>query len=188
MSRRQPSRAIAAIAVALLLGGVLARNTPGLAGLFGTLAPLVAVLGTSWTARRTTGSEARGWQWIAAGSGAHLLGRVVWDYYALVARVPPPFPSLADLGFLALYPCLAMGLRGLLPARLPGRPQPTVVLDATLVTFTAAALTYELPVAPLLERGGAFLPLATSVAWAAIGIVVLWSLSLQVVRHRHLVL
>src|SRR5262245_45302210 len=188
MSRTQPSRALAAIAVALVAGSVFARQPAVLAAVCGTLAALVAVAATGWAARRATGAERRAWEWIAAGCAAHLLGRLVWDYYQIVLRVQPPFPSLADLGYLALYPCLAVGLRGLLPARLPGRPQPTVALDATLVTFTAAALTYELLVAPLLARGGAFLPLATSVAWAAIGIVVLWSLSLQVVRHRHLVL
>ncbi|HUL03651.1 MAG TPA: ATP-binding protein [Gemmatimonadales bacterium] len=188
MSRRQPSHALAAIAVALVAGSVLARRAPVVAAVCWTLLAVVAVLSAAWAARRTSGAERRGWQWIAAGCAAHLAGRLVWDYYELGARVPPPFPSLADPGYLALYPCFAVGLQSLLPARLPGRQQPTVILDATLVTFTAAALTYELLLAPLLDIGGARLPLATSIAWAAIGVVVLWALSLQLVRQRSLVL
>jgi PAS domain S-box-containing protein len=188
MSRKHPSQALAVIAVALLAGSILARHSPVITAACSTLVAFVAVFSTAWAARRTSGSERRGWRWIAAGCGAQLLGRLVWDYYELGVRVSPPFPSLADLGYLASYPCFALGLRSLLPARAPGRTQPATVLDAILVTFTAAALTYELLLAPLIEHGGALLPLAASIAWAAIAVVVLWVLGLQLVRQRSMVL
>jgi len=194
MSRREPSRALVAVALAVLAGDVLAyalgspdpaRRT-ALAALAGTLSALVAVVCAGWAARRTTGAERRGWRWIAAGCAAHLAGQLVRDFYAVAQHVPAPFPSIADLGYLALYPSLAVGLWHLSPPRAPGRTQPTVALDAALVTFAAAAVTYELLVAPLIDRGGALLPLLASLAWACSAVAVSWGLLVQLVRRRAL--
>src|SRR5262245_66384127 len=96
MSRTQPSRALAAIAVALVAGSVFARQPAVLAAVCGTLAALVAVAATGWAARRATGAERRAWEWIAAGCAGHLLGRVVCGYEQIGLRVRPPFPSFAD--------------------------------------------------------------------------------------------
>jgi PAS domain S-box-containing protein len=195
MSRREPSPALVAIALAVLAGDVfgyaLGSPDPGrrtaFAALAGTLSALLAVVAAAGAARRTTGAARRGWRWIAAGCAAHLAGQLVWDLYAVVfLRVPPPFPSIADLGYLALYPSLAVGLWHLSPPRAPGRTQPTVALDAALVTFAAAAVTYELLVAPLIDRGGggALLPLLASLAWACSAVAVSWGLLVQLVRRR----
>ena len=44
------------------------------------------------------------WALFAASSFAWGVGEAVWCYYALFKNIPVPFPSLADVGFLAAVP------------------------------------------------------------------------------------
>ena len=44
------------------------------------------------------------------------LGQMIFTYYELVLHRAPPFPSLADIGYLIEYPFLLSGIL-LLPAR-----------------------------------------------------------------------
>ena len=50
------------------------------------------------------------WALLGASSFAWGAGEVVWCYYALIKNVPVPFPSLADVGFLAAVPFAVAGL------------------------------------------------------------------------------
>lgn len=135
-------------------------------------------------ARRAKGEERRAWHWIAVGCGSFLLGQMVWNYYELWLRMRPPYPSLADLGFLGIYPCFILAMRDLFHPLPDRRTDPEVALDAGLVTFTAAALAYEFLLDPILRTGGGVLPITTSVAWACGGVAVLWVILRQMVRRR----
>jgi len=149
-----------------------------------TWSALLAIACCAFAARRAEGEERRAWRWIALGCGSFLLGQLAWSYYELWRRVPPPYPSLADLGFLGIYPCLIVAVQDLLHLQPHRHPDPEVALDAGLVTFTTAALGYEFLLSPILQAGGGVLPVATSVAWACGGVAVLWVILRQMVRRR----
>jgi len=73
------------------------------------------------------------WALLAASSFAWGAGEVVWCFYALIKNVPVPFPSLADVGFLAAVPLAIAGL--LLYPRGPRRRVARVreVLDGCII-------------------------------------------------------
>jgi hypothetical protein len=111
------------------------------------------------------------------------LGQAVWSYYELVLRRPLPLPSWSDACFLAIYPCLLLGL-----LRLPGRPlsparRTRVLLDGLLVMVTAAAVSwYFLLGLTLLATAGT--PLRTLVGAAyPLGDLVLLSCLLLLGTH-----
>jgi hypothetical protein len=149
-----------------------------------TWSALFAVVCCELAAGRARGEERRAWRWIAAGCASFLLGQLVWNYYELVLRVPPPYPSLADLGYLGIYPCFYVAVQDLLHLQPHRHPDPDVALDAGLVTFTAAALAYEFLLAPILQTGDGILAITTSIAWACGGVAVLWVILRQMVRRR----
>ena len=186
------SRPLAAIAVGSLvvcvvvyaLGPADRWHRAVIADASWTWCALFAVLCSAFAARRAQGDERHAWRWIGAGCASFLLGQLVWNYYELLRNVRPPYPSLADLGFLGIYPCFIVAVQDLLRLQPHRRPDPEVALDAGLVTFTAAALAYELLLAPILQTHEAVLPLAASLAWACGGVAVLWVILRQMVRRR----
>ncbi|WP_380166760.1 diguanylate cyclase domain-containing protein [Jannaschia sp. R86511] len=71
------------------------------------LAPGLAAALSLRAARRSSGRDRTLWRWLAAACAAWFGGQAVWSLYELVLRVPPPFPSPADVGYL-LFPVLAV--------------------------------------------------------------------------------
>jgi PAS domain S-box-containing protein len=123
------------------------------------------------------------WRWLGAGAALFCVGQLVWTYYALVRRAEPPYPSLADVGYLGLYGCFLVAFVQLVRTQ-PRRPQdPELVLDTTLVTLTAGVLAYEFLLKRLFEAAGAVLPLLTSVAWSVAGIAVLWLMLVELLHY-----
>ncbi len=65
----------------------------------------------SWRAARLSSDSGRiAWYLFAAGCASWFLGMVFWDYRELWLGQIIPFPSLADVGFLAMAPLFAGGL------------------------------------------------------------------------------
>jgi diguanylate cyclase (GGDEF)-like protein len=92
------------------------------------------------------------WWALAAGATAWSLGNVYWT--VAVSHDPtPPFPSLADGGYLAFYPaayvCLGLELR-----RSVQRLPLSLWLDGIVGGITVAALGAALVVAPILAAVG----------------------------------
>ena len=83
------------------LAANLAYNAIGLAS---TIGILVGV-------RLHRPSRPSVWYLFAAGQAASVLGDVVWEIYFYVLH-QEPYPSLADVFYLASYPLLAAGLTG----------------------------------------------------------------------------
>ena len=59
---------------------------------------------------RFSGRERASWMFIGLGITAWGVGMVVWSYYELGLGQETPFPSFADLGYLALPPLMFIGL------------------------------------------------------------------------------
>jgi diguanylate cyclase (GGDEF)-like protein len=90
----------------------------------------------------------RVWSWpIAGGITAFGAGDVVYTGY-ITHLHPEPFPSVADIGFLALYPLVALGLLTLV-RRGTGTVRRSVLLDG-LVAFLGVAAVAGAFTAPLI--------------------------------------
>ena len=188
------ARVVFSIAVASLVAMVLLyafppsdRRTLALsADLCWTWAAAFAAVACVASSRRVTTSEQRrAWRWIAAGCASFLAGQMVWNYYDLVRGAPPPYPSLADVGYLGIYACVIGGLRTLVLGQPLRRTDPELVLDTVLVTFVVGALAYEYLLEPLLIGGAPVSPfgLVTSIGWSVGAVAVLWMILIQMLRR-----
>src|SRR6266516_3421182 len=188
------ARVVFSIAVASLVAMVLLyafppcdRRTVALsADLCWTWAAAFAAVACVAASRRVTTSEQRrAWRWIAAGCASFLAGQMVWNYYDLVRGAPPPYPSLADVGYLGIYACVIGGLRTLVLGQPLRRTDPELVLDTVLVTFVVGALAYEYLLEPLLIGGAPVSPfgLVTSIGWSIGAVAVLWMILIQMLRR-----
>jgi PAS domain S-box-containing protein len=149
-----------------------------------TWTALYALLCSGVAARRHPDRERRrAWAWISAGCALFLGGQLVWNRYELLRGVAPPYPSLADVGFLGVYVCFLVGLARLLRTSRVREFDVELLLDTTLVTLTAGALVYAFLLKPLFEAGGTLPALLTSVAWSVGGIAVLWLILVELLRY-----
>jgi PAS domain S-box-containing protein len=144
-----------------------------------------AVLCCALAARRTRDTVRRTWIWIGTGATSFFAGQLVWSYYELVRGINPPYPSLADVGYLGIYVCLILGVTTLVRGQPKRRADPELILDTVLVTFTVGALIYEFFLAPLITVGASrsVIALWTSVGWSIGGIAVLWVVLIQMLRR-----
>jgi PAS domain S-box-containing protein len=188
----RPARLLAAIA-ALSFAGILLlyafppHDRPTLALVTDLCWIWASAYGASccvFAARRITHpAERRTWLWIGAGCACFLAGQLIWTYYDVVRAAPPPFPSLADVGYLSTYICFGIGVTTLLRDQPIRRADLELILDTVLVTFIAGALAYELLLKPLFDAGGSLLALLASIAWSIGGIAVLWIVLVQMLRR-----
>src|SRR3712207_5841328 len=97
----------------------------------------------------------RRWAPVLLGMGilSWVLGQAIFTYYEWALRQPPPLPSLADVGYLSVYPFFLLGIL-LLPAR------PVLVASRTrlaldgLMTMTAAVtFSWYFVLGPVVQQG-----------------------------------
>jgi diguanylate cyclase (GGDEF)-like protein len=96
------------------------------------------------------------WFWILF-AVAHLcwvFGGASRAYYEVGLQVAAPYPSVADIGPLAYLGFAFVGLLLLVPQRVSRRtPGGTLLFDVVLFAVTAAAVCWELIIAPSYESG-----------------------------------
>lgn len=74
------------------------------------LAALAAAGACALTASRSDGKLRRGWALLAASAAAWCAGEIIWCVYDVGLGIASPFPSLADVGFLAAVPLAIAGV------------------------------------------------------------------------------
>ena len=74
------------------------------------LAALAAAGACALTASRSDGKLRRGWALLAASAAAWCAGEIIWTIYDVGLGIESPFPSLADVGFLAAVPLAIAGV------------------------------------------------------------------------------
>src|SRR5215204_3427729 len=87
--------------------------------------------GTSEAPVGTAVTRGRRWAPLLLGLGilSWVLGQMIFTYYEWVLGLPPPLPSIADVGYLSVYPFLLLGIL-LLPARpIPVASRTRIALD-----------------------------------------------------------
>jgi len=92
----------------LLLGpqGVTAVDDIGEA-----VAAALASAACAWASTRSTGKDRWAWALMSISTGLWAAGEVAWSYFEVGLRIPTPYPSLADVGFLAAVPFAFLGIR-----------------------------------------------------------------------------
>ena len=150
------------LATLLSVAFVVVLHAPGLSPFSVTvisnggqlLAAIAAAAGCAVAASRRTGRRQHAWWLLSAGTGSWAGGQAVWSYYEVVLDREVPFPSLADIGFLA-FPLVAgaglviwMGSRSdELVAR--GRD----VMDGAIIAASLLVLSWVTVMATVVEQG-----------------------------------
>jgi serine phosphatase RsbU (regulator of sigma subunit) len=82
-----------------------------------------------------------------------VFGQMVFTYYEWVLRQPPPLPSLADVGYLSVYPFLLLGIL-LLPARpVPVASRTRLALDGLMIMTAAVTFSWYFILGPVMQQG-----------------------------------
>lgn len=153
------STAVAVVHLALPLGTTRAVVYQAVC-LFAVIAALVGI-------RRNLPSLRAPWYLLTAGIALMTCGDFLWSWYDVVLGVDP-YPSLADVLYLASYPFLGAGL--LLLARARGSERhPTAAIDSLLVSIGLGLVAWVGLIAPALADPT--LDLASTVVGAAYPVV-----------------
>jgi diguanylate cyclase (GGDEF)-like protein len=170
--------AAAGASVALDVGRLVfhvggARATRYLSDLAGIGAVTVAAVACCLARQRSEGRSRRAFSFLFASTLMFALGEYTWGFYELALRRQVPFPSVADLGFLAGYPLAAAATISFpaVPLRLSS-PLRTV-LDAVIITMSLFYLGWALVLGPTYRAaGGSPLERATGLAYPVADILI----------------
>src|SRR5215218_8042728 len=100
----------------------------------------------------TTGQR---WAPVLLGLGiiSWVLGQALFTYYEWVLRQPPPLPSLADIGYLSVYPFFLLGIL-LLPSRpVPVAARTRLALDGLMIMTAAVTFSWYFILGPVMQQG-----------------------------------
>jgi diguanylate cyclase (GGDEF)-like protein len=100
--------AVVVVAVLLVLPGTPWQDDTLAENLIALVAPVLAAACAWWRRARSTGRHRRSWTALAAGVTCWAVGDTVWTW--LQAAGISPFPSPADLAYLAFGPLVCVGL------------------------------------------------------------------------------
>jgi signal transduction histidine kinase len=111
-----------------------------------------------------------GWALLALGTLLFCAGDSLWDYSAWFGTNELPFPSVADVVYLAAYPALAVGVLLLFPWRRAGLGY---VLDAAVLAAAAAGVIWFVLIHPVVESVDNELGRVVSVAYPTMDFLLL---------------
>src|ERR687893_694295 len=99
----------------------------------------------------------RGQRWapvlLGLGIISWVLGQAIFTYYEWVLDQPPPLPSIADVGYLSVYPFLLLGIL-LLPARpIPVASRTRIALDGLMIMTAAVTFSWYFILGPVMQQG-----------------------------------
>src|SRR5205807_7315167 len=87
------------------------------------------------------------WYLLAFGQALFISGDVITYNYPKLFGTEIPFPSVGDIFYLAVYPCLVTGILLLIRRRRPGKDRDSLI-DSLIITIGAGILSWEFLVAP----------------------------------------
>jgi diguanylate cyclase (GGDEF)-like protein/PAS domain S-box-containing protein len=137
------------------------------------------------TARWSTPQHRRMWKLLGASALSWGSGQAAWTWYETVLGRDVPFPSLADVGYLAAVPLAAAALLSLPFAAqsLAGRVRQ--VLDGLMIAASLLLVSWVLVLSPLFRAGSeGIIPQAISLAYPIGDVVVGTIVLVMVARAR----
>jgi hypothetical protein len=153
----------------VVIGGP--RLTDGVDDVGELIAALAATVACLFAAAHVSSRPGR-WVMLGASAFSWAAGEVVWTYYDLVRGVQVPFPSFADVGFLAAVPLAVAGL--LLFPSTPRRAADRVqgILDGCIIAGSMLFASWVTVLGPLYRaHHGSVLKQALSLAYPASDVV-----------------
>src|ERR687893_1647047 len=111
--------------------------------------------GATRTDDQPAAMRGRRWAPVLLGMGilSYVLGQMGFTYYDWVLRQAPPFPSLADVGYLIEYPFFLLGIL-LLPARpIPVASRARIALDGLMIMTAALTFSWYFILGPVIQQG-----------------------------------
>src|SRR5215211_2453445 len=122
---------------------------------FGRLLRLVWRRGLSQTDVGPAVTRGQYWAPILLGLGilSWVLGQMIFTFYEWVLGQPPPLPSIADVGYLSVYPFFLLGIL-LLPARpIPVASRTRLALDGLMIMTGAVTFSWYFILGPVMQQG-----------------------------------
>ncbi len=125
----------------------------------------------------------RAWMIMAAACACMVLANVVWWWIDAVQRTVPPYPSLADAGFLLFMPLVFVAM-STFPTRAQTRHERfKVLLDVAVVVVGGFMVLWYLILGPTIAAGGVRpLGVATSIAYPVGDLALLWAVVALLLR------
>jgi diguanylate cyclase (GGDEF)-like protein/PAS domain S-box-containing protein len=124
--------------------------------------------------------------WVLLGFAALSwgIGQSIWDWYEAVQGVDVPFPSLADVGYLAAVPLLAAALlrQPLGASSIASRAR--ALLDGLMIATSMLLVSWVTVLAPELKAGGDVVAQAISLAYPIGDVAVVTVALFTVLRAR----
>jgi PAS domain S-box-containing protein len=139
---------------------------------------LVRVWGRGASPAHEGPAVTRGQRWasvlLGLGILSWVLGQMIFTYYEWALGRPPPLPSIADVGYLSVYPFLLLGIL-LLPARpIPVASRTRIALDGLMSMTAAVTFSWYFILGPVMQQGSeTTLAKAVSSAYPLAGIVLI---------------
>ncbi|HET7270724.1 MAG TPA: response regulator [Rubrobacter sp.] len=81
------------------------------------------------------------WYLLAVGVLSFVIGDSIWSFQESVLGEEPPFPSIADVFYLAGYPILVAGIALMIRSHAPGRERSSLI-DALIIATVAGMLSW----------------------------------------------
>ena len=105
---------------------------------------LAAALSCGIASSRSRGRMRLAWALLGGSAFAWGAGEVVWSYYTVALGVAVPFPSLADVGFLAAVPLAVGGLLAFPSSPNRASTRGRAVLDGAMVALSLLFISWAL--------------------------------------------
>ena len=139
----------------------------------------------AWRTARASRTDARTRQaWIILGAAflCYWIGDTLWFYFENF-RSSPPFPSLADAGYLAFYPLLMIGLLRFPVAARGKVDRAKFWLDSSTVLLSALMVVWFFVLGPTARQSGvSFFSKAISLAYPVGDLVLVFGIAGIIIR------
>jgi len=113
------------------------------------------------------------WYLFAVGQALFILGDVITYNYERFFHHEIPFPSIGDVFYLGVYPCLIAGILLLVKQRSPGRDRAGLI-DSLIITIGVGLLSWEYLMAPYARDFSLSVPVKlTSIAYPLMDVLLL---------------
>jgi diguanylate cyclase (GGDEF)-like protein/PAS domain S-box-containing protein len=125
----------------------------------------------------------RAWRILALAYGSLSLGNLLWLYFRAVLDIQP-YPSLADIGYLSLYPLLLWALLSFPVAPTTRADRTRVWLDTSVVVLGAAMVLWHFVIRPVaLAEHTEALEAALSLAYPVFDLVLVFGTATLMLRR-----
>ncbi|MDD1762370.1 MAG: ATP-binding protein [Methanothrix sp.] len=137
---------------------------------------MLAATSMFFVARHSQGRSKMAWILLAVALLINAFGELTWAVIEVILH-EDPFPSIADIGYLAFYPIFAAGILLMPETPLSNREKRKILLDVAIVAISAVLLFWVFLIAPIVVSAKAVsLELVVSVAYPVMDLILFFAL------------